>query len=219
VSVPNNLGTLMRQVPYTLHHIMTTAQLKTYRKNLRTWFDRASKEEVLSGMTWYNEAQRYAQFLATEHDTTPEIAAAVISALSPNNKWERNKLDASIVFAAVETSTPVESIKVCTYDANKRKAYNIASGKLVIDKSSPKTYAFAQNVGNLSSDFVTIDKWHLRACRTSSVSPRKVSTTCTAKQYRLIEEETVKVAKEYGLKGYEFQAIIWVTIRNSWMNN
>lgn len=198
---------------------MTTQQLKTYRKNLRTWFDRASKEEVLSGMTWYSEAQAYAKHLSIVYDTTPEIAAAVISALSPNNKWERNKVDAAAIFAAVETSTPVESVKVCTYDANKRKAYDIACGKLVIDKSSPKTFAFAQNVGNLAADFVTIDKWHLRACRTTAVSPRKVSTTCTAKQYRLIEEETVKVAKEYGLKGYEFQAIIWVTIRNSWMNN
>lgn len=38
----------------------------------------------------------------------------------------------------------------------------------------------------------------------------------TTLQYRRIEKITSKIAKDNGLKGYELQAIIWVTIKNAW---
>ena len=37
--------------------------------------------------------------------------------------------------------------------------------------------------------------------------------------YKEIEQDTLIVAREFGLKGYEFQAIVWITIRNHWNNN
>lgn len=193
--------------------------LKKYRANLRTWAKRATKEQWIEGVLWYSEAQNVAHSLADTYGVTAEVAAGVISALSPNNKWDRNKLDAATVLAAVETGTPATSVKVCTYNANKAKAFDIAMGNRKVLKQSPKTYAFAQNVGNLSPDHVTIDKWHLRAMQTASRSYTDAKTSVTPKQYRILEQETVKIAKEFGLSGYEFQAIVWVTIRDAWMNN
>jgi len=38
----------------------------------------------------------------------------------------------------------------------------------------------------------------------------------TIKQYRRIEQHTSMVAQELGLKGYELQAIIRVTIKEAW---
>jgi len=204
---------------FKTHIIMTTQELRVYRANLRTWYKRATAQEIASGKSWYSEAQAFAHELAQAHGVSSFVTAGVVSALSPNNKWERNKIDAeAVVVAALAGATP-EQVKVCTYNKNKEKAFRILLGVEKITPNSPKTYAFAQNVGNLSADHITVDKWHLRACQTSSLSAKDCKTSVTTKQYKEIERETAKVAHEYGLKGYEFQAIVWVTIRNRWMNN
>ena len=58
---------------------------------------------------------------------------------------------------------------------------------------------------------------HIRACL---VKPKDGITetveTVTAKQYRRIEAITAQIAKESDLKGYELQAIVWVSIKESW---
>jgi len=73
------------------------------------------------------------------------------------------------------------------------------------------------NVGLNSPEHITVDKWHLRAC-VSKPSEGVVDAveSCTSAQYRRIEALTSKVAKEFGLKGYEAQAIIWVMIKKVW---
>ena len=196
---------------------MTKKELKKYRSNLRIWYNRATKDEIKQGLVWYKDAMDFAKQLSTDYGVRGEVAAGVISALSPNNRWERNKFDAVQVLMAVRDNVPMQDVKVCTYDANKAKAFAIAKGDRKILTSSPKTYAFARNVGENDSNFVTIDKWHLRACQTSSKKSRTCRESVTPKQYRIIQEETVKVAKEMGVKAYQFQAIVWVTIRNQWI--
>jgi len=196
---------------------MTKKELKKYRSNLRTWYNRATKDEIKQGLVWYKDAMDFAKELSNTYDVSGEVAAGVISALSPNNRWERNKFDAVQVLMAVRDGKSMDDVKVCTYNANKAKAFAIAKGDRKILTSSPKTYAFARNVGENDSNFVTIDKWHLRACQTSSKKSRTCRESVTPKQYRIIQKETVKVANEIGVKAHQFQAIVWVTIRNQWM--
>jgi len=191
-------------------------QRKLVRRRLRTWAKRATNDELNQGLTWYTEAQDYAASLSDTFGVSGEIAAGVISALSPNNKWNRNKFDALQVLTAVRDGKSADEVKVCTYGANKRKAFEIAKGNSKILKESPKTYAFARNVGALDPAHVTIDKWHLRACQTTSCKSVTTQESCTPKQYRILEEETLKVAEEFGMSGYAFQAVVWVTIRNQW---
>ena len=200
---------------------MTTQERKVYRANLRKWFRKATPKQRALGMVWYSEAQEFVQELSLESNRrfTSFQTAGLTSALSPNNKWERNKHDARQVMHAVIDGKQPEDVKVCTYNPNKIKGFKIMLGEVKITPASPKTYAFAQNVGNLSANHVTIDKWHLRACQTSSSSPKTCKTSVTAKQYKEIEQDTLIVAREFGLKGYEFQAIVWITIRNHWNNN
>ena len=190
--------------------------LKKFRANLRTWFKRSTDDQLARGLTWYDDAFWFSRELANEFNVSGEIAAGVISALSPNNRWERNKYDAIQVFNAVRDGKSMDEIKVCTYNPNKAKAFAIARGNRKILMSSPKTYAFAKNVGENDDNFVTIDKWHLRACQTASKKSKTCKESCTPKQYRLIQEETVKVAKEMGVKPHVFQAVVWVTIREQW---
>ena len=190
------------------------AQIKA---SLRAWIRGASAKNTANGLAWYGEAQAFCQSLAKEFDLPAYIVASVVSMLSPNNKWERNKIDARAVIIAWQNGLGAESVKVCTYTINKLKAFRTLNEGERIASSAPKTHAFAMNVGLLSSEHITIDKWHIRACL---VKPKDGVTdtveTVTAKQYRRIEAITAQIAKESGLKGYEFQAIVWVTIKESW---
>ena len=195
---------------------LTQKELKKFRANLRTWYERKTEAELIEGLNWYNDAQKTAAILADVFKVERSVSAGVISALSPNNKWERNKLDAATVLSAIESGTPMDSVKVCTYNENKAKAFAIAKGEVKISQSSPKTFSFAKNVGDLDERYVTIDKWHLRACQTTSNKPVKACESCSAKQYKQIETETVKVAAEYGIPAYKFQAVVWVVIRKRW---
>jgi hypothetical protein len=183
------------------------------KNRLNYWFSLATQEDINNGKNWYKDAQDFAKYLSETYNIDSYVCASVISALSPNNKWDRNKVDAETVIKAYLNGIAPESIKVCTYNANKNKAFDILNGKVITEKS-PKTHAFAMNVGLLSSDHITIDKWHLRACLTKEKTD--VVESCTAVQYRRVEKITSQLAKENGLKGYEFQAIVWVIIRNKW---
>lgn len=191
-------------------------ELKKLRANLRTWYNRASEDEIEQGLVWYEDAMRFSRMLAYEYKKSGGTSAGVISVLSPGNNWERNKYDAIQVFNAVRDGKSMDEIKVCTYSANKAKAFALAKGEIELSESSPKTYAFAKNVGENDHNFVTIDRWHLRACQTTSKKPRSCKESCTPKQYKIIQEETIKVANEVGVLPHQFQAIVWVTIRNQW---
>lgn len=181
------------------------------KNRLNYWFDLATKDEIKQGKDWYKDAQDFAQYLSKKYSIDSYVCASVISALSPNNKWDRNKVDAENLIKAFKQGS--RDVKVCTYNANKDKAFKILEGKVITEKS-PKTHAFAMNVGLLSSEHITVDKWHLRACLTKEKTD--VVESCTSVQYRRVEKITSQLAKERGLKGYEFQAIVWVTIRNNW---
>lgn len=197
-----------------MKNLSVTKYSDTKIKNrLNYWFGLATKEEIEQGKNWYKDAQDFAQYLSKKYSIDSYVCASVISALSPNNKWERNKFDAEEVIKAHLKGIPAEEVKVCTYSANKEKAFGILEGKVITEKS-PKTHAFAMNVGLLSSEHITVDKWHLRACLTKEKTD--VVESCTSVQYRRVEKITSQLAKERGLKGYEFQAIIWVTIKNNW---
>ena len=135
------------------------------KNRLNYWFSLATEQEIKDGKNWYKEAQDFAKYLSETYKIDSYVCASVISALSPNNKWQRNKIDAEVVIKAYLNGIDPENIKVCTYNANKVKAFRILKGEIITEKS-PKTHAFAMNVGLLSSEHITIDKWHLRACLT-----------------------------------------------------
>lgn len=186
-------------------------------ENLRTYIQAATAQEIAAGLSWYKEAQEFTEQTAKKYSLDPYRVAGVISALSPNNKWERNKLDALTVVKAHLAGIGPESVKVCTYNANKAKAFEIIRGNTEITAKSPKTHSFAMNVGLNSPEHITVDKWHLRACvATASEGVQECMESCTAVQYRRVEALTAALAAETGYKGYELQAIIWVTIKRIW---
>lgn len=180
------------------------------RANLREIFNGANDADIIGGRKWYESAHKICLDYASEFGTTTERVAQILSALSPNNKWERNIIDTRSVLEAVRSGVAAEDIKVCTFHSNKFKAFAVARGELNITATSPKTFAFVRNISALDETKVTIDLWHLRACYGVTVE-----TGLTLKRYRELEALTISEAKKVGLKGYEFQAIIWEALRNS----
>ena len=196
---------------------MTLQQRSKGRALLNFWYNESTSDEREAGKIWYDEAKEYVKVLSLRFNTPQIICAGVVSALSPNNRWERNKIDAHAVLDAVSKGKDSDQIKVCTYNNNKLKAFAIARGDMRILKQSPKTYAFARNISGKDTHQVTIDKWHLRAVQTRSKSPKECKTSVTPLQYKNLERDCQKVAKKYGLEPSVLQATIWVTIRNRWM--
>lgn len=84
----------------------------------------ATECEKVHGGQWYPLAKEVAISIAYRYGVSVECAAAVIAALSPNNKWERNCKDAENIIAAYVAGgiKQASEVKVCTYGANKAKA-------------------------------------------------------------------------------------------------
>ena len=183
-------------------------KLRKISKNLDYFFNIASPEDIKEGRQWYKIANQFCVDTAKEYKTKPLIVASVVSALSPRNKWEQNLKDTIKVFKAIEDGKSPEDIKVCTFHNNKFKAFEIAKGNKTISPDAQKTFAFVNNIAHLDNNFVTTDIWHLRACF------NKTMGSCGKLAYNQIQKLTIKKADKLGLKGFEYQAIIWASIRN-----
>ena len=196
---------------------ITNTSDRIIANNLKAWLAQASWNNAYIGKQWYKDAQKFAQSMGAKYKVDTYIVAAVTSALSPNNKWDRNKQDAESMILAHSEGRDIDTFKCCTYNANKRKAWSILRGGTEIAAKSPKTHSFAMNIGRLSEKHVTIDKWHIRACL---CKPREgivdTAETITSAQYRRVEAITAGIAEKHKLKAYEAQAIVWVTIKECW---
>lgn len=172
--------------------------------------------EKMAGMGWYPYANFYALNLSYKFDLPVEKIAGVISALSPNNKWERNVLDAESV--CLEYLGGPEA-KVCTYGLNKQKALSILNGTRIEDVlKGNKTYAFYRNILDPSDKkYVTID-FHAVNIYDLSLTKREIKD----KEYKRIAEEYIKTANMLNLLPNQLQATTWVTWRNNreeWMKS
>ena len=107
--------------------------------NQRAWLSQASWRNICLGKRWYKEAQSFTKKLSKTYGIDKYIVAAELSALSPNNPWERNKQDAETMIKAYVEGRSIDSFKVCTYNPNKRKAWGILSGDIELVAKSPKT--------------------------------------------------------------------------------
>ena len=193
---------------------LTKHQLRKISKNLDKYFNQATSEDIKQGKQWYKDANRICQDMARRYNTDAMTAAQVISALSPRNRWTQNIWDAYTIFDAVQDGLSPEDVKVCTFHTNKFKAFNIAKNKTKITDKSLKTYNFCQNIANLCAESLTIDIWHLRGCMDKLIKIDNASIGRLA--YGQIKKLTIKKAEQLGLKGYEFQAILWLTIQKNY---
>lgn len=191
---------------------LTKYQLNKISKNLDYFFNIATKKDIKNGLNWYKLANNEAQIIANKYNLDVYKVAQVISALSPRNKWKQNIKDADKVCEAYKLGLHPTDIKVSTFHSNKFKAFNILNNNVNITNNSLKTFNFVNNIAYLNNDFLTIDIWHLRACFNNMI---KIDNAKIGKiAYEQIKQLTTKKANKLGLKGFELQAILWLSTQN-----
>ena len=96
--------------------------------NILAVFFSASAAELCEGKEWYANANAYACALAIQYNIHVETAAGVIAALSPNNRWTRNLIDAEALIKVYSHGGDPRDVKVATFNKNKAKAIAILEG-------------------------------------------------------------------------------------------
>lgn len=188
-------------------------RLKKVKENLLHFYNEAQEDQELvrHGEAWYLQANIWCERIAVIHGISTYKVASVLAALSPRNNWDRNKQDAEAVIQTWRKGGKPDDVTVCTFTKNKIKAFNILNSVAEIEAKSLKTRAFLLNIAYLDPEAVTIDVWHLRACFDRMIVPKSLTPTI----YGQIQDLTIKLAKKRGLRGYEFQAIVWGAVRGS----
>lgn len=177
-------------------------------ENILAIYEQATEAEKAAGIAWYKEARSFCRKQAQEYGVSLEVVVAVISALSPRNKWEQNLKDAVTVLEAVRQGKGPDDVKVSTFGKNKVKAFNIVlNHKPSLVKASSKTAAFFDNIRYENSKEVTVDV-HAFGIYMGVKIP---VTGLTPKKYAEIAEAYRQVAEQAKLLPYQIQAITWVT--------
>lgn len=185
-------------------------QLAEINSSLDSYFSLATDSNIDNGIAWYKQAHYICKDLAKQYNTKLETVASIISALSPRNKWDQNIKDTITVLDAIHHDLTPDDVKVCTFHKNKRKAFLLGQRKAQITEQSLKTFNFVRNIADLDENCITIDVWHLRACfgKTIKTTPNRIV-------YNQIKKLTIAKAEAKGLKGFEYQAIIWNSVKNN----
>jgi hypothetical protein len=183
----------------------------------------ASQADLAAGIEWYARAERLARRLAETYGCTFEQAVGVIAALSPNNRWTRNCIDAEAMIQVWALGIDPITVKVCTFGPNRAKAASI----LALAEPTQDSIAAILNGRKVTAFFLSITGRHDAVCvdghafavwvgqripttQTPSISPKLYATI--ARAYCLVAKRSKALCGE-ALTPAQTQAVTWVTYR------
>ena len=130
--------------------------------NILAVFYAATPVDKQEGTVWYTNAHQICQGLSDKYKLPLSSIVGVVSALSPNNKWDRNITDAENIIRAY--CMGFDYPKVCTFGSNKDKAITIleceidSSDNICAILKGNKTIAFFRGIyTNGKCDEITVD--------------------------------------------------------------
>ena len=173
------------------------------------------------GIEWYASAMIAAQTISNSTGVNVNKVAGVIAALSPNNRWERNLIDAENV-CKVYINGDVEdvmNVKVCTYGKMLLKAVNILQcdniSEIPTILNGRKIRAFYECIIG-KSDSVVVDG-HAYSIWIGERLTMKQVPNIGIKLYASITADYIAATQEINdkfntnLLPFQVQAITWVT--------
>jgi hypothetical protein len=172
----------------------------------------AEPAQIKSGMSWYADAYNAAYEIGLKYDVAVYIVVAVISALSPNNKWARNVSNADALIGAFMRGDGVDSVKVSTYHAMKNKAWGILAARPTYDgaKSMLKGQKITSFFCDIMGEFnVTIDGHARNIAYNERIGLTDDKTNIGVREYRALQGAYKDSAKDVGIMPYQLQAITW----------
>ena len=182
-------------------------------RNILKVYRMATADDIRNGVEWYARAKREATRISKDLGLPVQTVVGVMAALSPNNRWERNKIDAFNTCSAFVRGMDIETFKVSTYNRMKEKAWSILADGLQSDEdilarlNGQKIRSFYSNIMGL--DEVTVDGHALNIARGVRVGLTDDATNIGVKLYRELQAAYVRAAKRAGIKPHEMQAVTW----------
>ena len=180
--------------------------------NIISVYRDADETQRAEGLLWYDNAQKAAYLIALKSDGPVYLVGAVIAALSPNNKWERNLVNADALIGAFVNGDGLLSVKVSTYHAMKRKAWDILAARP--DYDGAKAMLKGQKITSFFMDImgefnVTIDGHARNIAYGERVGLTDDRSNIGKKEYRALQAAYEAAAERLGLMPYQLQAITW----------
>lgn len=183
--------------------------------NLRRAYTRATPEDIIEGLTWYQRAHNQCESLATKYGVTTQAACGVMAALSPGSAWERNVADCDTFLDEWTHGARGKRLPlVGSYGwRNIVKASKIAGGQDPLKVlGGPKVRAFYQCIFDPSnSEYVCIDR-HAKSAALGEKLTDKDSVVRPA-QYQRFAKHYMQGARNNGILPNQFQAVIWTVWR------
>ena len=180
--------------------------------NITSVYRDADETQHAEGLLWYSDAQKAAHNIAVKYDIAVYIVAAVIAALSPNNKWSRNVSNADALIGAFIRGDGLLSVKVSTYNKMKQKAWDILAARP--DYDGAKAMLKGQKITSFFMDImgefnVTIDGHARNIAYGERVGLTDDRTNIGVREYRDLQAAYEEAARRVGLMPYQLQAITW----------
>ena len=186
-------------------------------KNIIAIYKLANPSEIKHGLTWYVNANTDCMKIANTLELPLHIVIGVVSALSPNNKWERNIINAQDLCTAFMNGQDMDSIKVSTYHKMKQKAWHILETmpsyeETITILNGKKIVSFFRNISGDETD-ITIDGHARNIYYNDRQGLTTPNTNIKKNEYLDIQKAYLRASKKLGVKAYELQAITWVAWR------
>jgi len=180
--------------------------------NIVSVYRDADEIQHAEGLLWYSDAQKAAHNIAVKYDIAVYIVVAVIAALSPNNKWSRNIVNADALIGAFIRGDGLLSVKVSTYNKMKQKAWDILAARP--DYDGAKAMLKGQKITSFFMDImgefnVTIDGHARNIAYGERVGLTDDRTNIGVREYRALQSAYEEAARRVGLMPYQLQAITW----------
>lgn len=180
-------------------------------------YDGATKEDVLQGTVWYEDAEEVARDIAAGTSFSVEQIAGVLSAVSPRMPWGRNKTVAREIVRRYKAGAHGD-FSGLGIGANIRLAVKILQGASPESVLKNKRLAFYRNIAG-DPNAVTVDVWGTRIVAGPDYdSPGNC--------YDAVVNAYAEAAEVVQLPARIMQAVVWVTYRRnaltqkhlSWLN-
>lgn len=199
---------------------MTRSQMVA---NVLAVYDQATEGEREYGEQWYRTAHAAAARIGRKHDVPARTVAAVISALSPSNKWHQNIVDAERFVEAYANGRRYEQGEpgASTYPVGRHKAWDILHGMYddvedaFLTGTAKKTHAFFLSIARPLDNIytVTVDGHMYNVARDERTPLSEVPDLNSAGRYEDVSDAVVEASAARGVTPQAMQATTWLVWR------
>lgn len=194
-------------------------------QNLIDIFKQATPDEIAKAKDSYWRYHKMLEAIAQPLDISLRLAAGVFAALSPNNSYLGNLLNARVMLEAYRAGKAIDDFRVNTYNPNKEKAWRMCKGEDVLSVlSGNKVRAFFYNIFEPENEnHITVDghvywawfgkRGRVTGKRRQTPDQLQVAPSIGDGLYEEISQAVRIVAQFGGLIGNQAQAVIWQTYR------